>query len=302
MVKTFKAWRLKVGFGLKGRAQDGTCELEPFNIVLLRAATQGQQCQCRLIGSHHLALAVNQLVELQANFSKGRVFEPTLSGFDQGSGERAAIHMGGLGGITQSWPWVDLLRVESEVMRQCRFFRAIVPRGSAGQELGRQFVNADCAIGQCIVIGVVQCRSALRQVWPQARQLFGRQSDFFANFVADATQVTKPNAINSEEFACVMDAHALQNVLCFQGVTQLRHGGGGRGCERRGVKALRLGWMHGLSRGKDGAPGAQHFFGVVKACFVVATQTFAEKRGETFTGDRIEHIAGDGGFDVEHGR
>ena len=154
-----------------------------------------------------------------------------------------------------------------------------------------------------VVIGIVQCGPALYKVGPQPSQVFGGEPDLFADLVANAPKVTKTNAIDCEKFARIVDPHAFQNVLRVEGVTQLGHGGGGRGREgRRGRKTLGLGWMHGLPGGEDGAPGAKHFFRVVKAPFEIAPQGFGKKCSEAFARDRVKHFACDGGFHVQHGR
>ena len=147
--------------------------------------------------------------------------------------------------------------------------------------------------------------AALGQVGPQAGQLFGGEPYFFADLVAHAFEVTEAHPVHRQQLASVVYAHALQHVLGFEAVAQLCHGGlrGGRG--GNGGQAAGRGCVAGVHRltcRKDGAPGAQHVFGVVKAFAEVAPEGFFKKTGEAFACDGVKNVFLDGGFHIEHGR
>ena len=158
-------------------------------------------------------------------------------------------------------------------MGECGFFRAIVAGRAARQQLRGQLVDADCAVG---IFVVVRRSAALGQVRATACQIFRCESDLLADLVAHTAQVAKADAIHREQFTRVMDAHAFQDVLGLQAVAQLSHGGE-RGCGQRdrtkatvGSAVPSLAGMYGLPGREDGAPGAQHLFGVVEPFLVVA--------------------------------
>ena len=94
----------------------------------------------------------------------------------------------------------------------------------------------------------------------------------------------------------------------LQAVAELGHrgerGGGQRDRAKTtvGLAVPNLAGMDDLPGREDGAPGAQHFFGVVEAVPVVAPERLGEEGGEALARDRVENIALDTGFDSEHRR
>ena len=146
--------------------------------------------------------------------------------------------------------------------------------------------------------------AALGEVGPQTGQLFGSKADLLADFVAHALEVAELDAVYRQQLAGVVHAHALQHVLGFEAVAQLGHGGlragrggnGGQATGGRGVAGVGC-----LACRKNGAPGAEHVFGVVEPLAIVALEGLFKKPGEAFARDGVEYILLDGGFHVEHG-
>ena len=193
--------------------------------------------------------------------------------------------------------------IQPQVVGQSGFLRPVLTGGAARQQLRRQRVDADGAAEVLIRVG--RGVAILRQVGPPPGQFLGGQPNFLADLVAHPPQIAEADAIHRQQFAGVVDAHALQEVLRLQAVAQLGHGGVRRGRHGDGRQALRRAGvirMNRLAGGKDRAPPPQQVFGVVEAFAVVALQGLGEERGEAFARDRVEHVALDGGLDVQHGR
>ena len=304
MVECLESGLVEVRLRLHRGAQYGGGLTQPLGVVLCRAATQCQQRHGALVRAHDLALAPHQGLELLAKFGEGGVLQPALARLDERGGQRGPVHLIGLCRLAEVGPGAGLHAVvETQVVGQRRFLRAVITGGAARQQLGRQLVDADRTAG--FLIRVEYGVAALGEVRPQACQLLGGKANLLADLVAHPTQIAEADAIDSQQFTGVVDAHALQDVLRFQAVAQLGHGGERRRCHGDSSKPLgrprSAGWRH-LALGKDRAPRAQHVFGVVEALAVVALQGLEEERGEALARDRVEDIALDAGLDLEHGR
>ena len=304
VVVRLEAGRLQVRLGLDRRPQHRRGQPQPLHLVPRRTAAQAQQRQGGLLRAHHLSLAHQQRVELDPQFGERGGLEPALAGLEHGGGQRAAHDVARLGRFAQRRPAARRHRVvQPEVMGQRRFLRPVVPGRAAWQQQRGQLVDADSAVGR--LVGVVRGVPPLGQVGAQPGQFLGREPDLLAHPVAHAAQVAELDPIHRQQLARVVDAHAVEHLLRRRAVAQLGHRGAqgdGRGqCGQPGLRIGRGRVQRGAG-GEDRVPGAQHLLGVVVAFARVAPQRAGEEGAQPVAHDRVEHLALDGGLDLQHGR